>query len=339
MAGMSVRMAIVGCGGRGREFAKGVAADGRCDVVALVDPARDRAEAVAKEFGFRASLYESLDAMLLAEKPEAVCLALWTRLHLPAIERCLAAGVGTILCEKPMAETWPKCRRIGELAQRTGATITFCHQRRFAPGNRYLRALLREGVFGEIQRLDLYSPPHLLDCGTHTVDQALSFLGEVPGKWVLGGCDLSKTVNYFDVPAEGTAVGVVVFQNGVRAQFQFGGPDLDLWGGVRLHGTKGFFEAFWDGEIQRAVVYDDPKWKPEPPEGDPREDVMRHVVADALDAPAKGEEPELSWQKALRAAEILFGLYESMRRRERVELPLTNVNDNPMFELLGLEQH
>ncbi|HCE00665.1 MAG TPA: hypothetical protein DER07_06450, partial [Armatimonadetes bacterium] len=91
MAGMSVRMAIVGCGGRGREFAKGVAADGRCDVVALVDPARDRAEAVAKEFGFRASLYESLDAMLRAEKPEAVCLALWTRLHLPAIERCLAA--------------------------------------------------------------------------------------------------------------------------------------------------------------------------------------------------------------------------------------------------------
>jgi predicted dehydrogenase len=186
-------------------------------------------------------------------------------------------------------------------------------------------------------RLDLYSPPHLLDCGTHTVDQALSFLSEAPAKWVLGGCDLSKTVNYFDVPAEGTAVGVIAFENGVRAQFQFGGPDLDLWGGVRLHGTKGFFETTWDGEIRQAVVYDDPQWKPEAPT-DGQESVMRRVVADALDAAEHGTKPELDWRKALRATEILFALYESMRSRQRVELPLQGVDDNPMFDLLGLEQ-
>lgn len=337
MARASIRMAIVGCGGRGREFAKGVAADGRSELVALVDHAKERAEALISEHGLTASVYKDLAEMLSAEKPDAVCLALWTRLHLPAIEQCLAAGVRIVLSEKPMAETWGACRRIARLAESTGAVLTFCHQRRFAAGNLYLRELLHQGAFGEPLRLDLYSPPHLLDCGTHTVDQALSYLNETPAKWVLGGCDLAKTVNYFDVPAEGAAVGVIVFENGVRAQFQFGGPDLDLWGGVRLHGTRGFFEATWDGDIRRAVVYDDPAWKPEPPET-AKDEAMRRVVADALDAAERGTEPELSWRKALRASEILFALYESMRRRERVELPLVGVEDNPMFDLLGLEQ-
>ncbi|MCX7799237.1 MAG: Gfo/Idh/MocA family oxidoreductase [Fimbriimonadales bacterium] len=337
MAQGSVRMAIVGCGGRGREFAKGLAADGRCEVVALVDPAPGRADELNREHGFGARAYRDLEAMLDEQKPDGVCLALWTRLHLPAIERCLAAGARIVLCEKPMAETWGKCRRIAELAERSGAVLTFCHQRRFAPGNLYLRGLLRQGVFGEPLRMDLYSPPHLLDCGTHTVDQALSFLNERPARWVLGGCDLSKTVNYFDVPAEGAAVGVIVFEKGVRAQLQFGGPDLDLWGGVRLHGTKGFFEATWDGDIQRAVVYDEPDWRPQAPTTG-HDETMRRVVADALDAAERGTEPELGWRKALRASEILFALYESMRRRERVELPLTGVDDNRMFDLLGLEQ-
>jgi hypothetical protein len=61
---------------------------------------------------------------------------------------------------------------------------------------------------------------------------------------------------------------------------------------------------------------------------------MSAYVRNALDCLASGEEPVLSHRKALRAAEIIFALYESMRRRARVELPLT-VDDNAFITMFS----
>jgi UDP-N-acetyl-2-amino-2-deoxyglucuronate dehydrogenase len=181
--------------------------------------------------------------------------------------------------------------------------------------------------------MDLYSLPNLLDCGTHTFDQALSFNGETPAKWVLGTVDASQPLNWFDVRSESLATGLVVFANGVRSYIQVGGPDKDMQTGVRVLGAKGFIEVGWDGEFGRAARYDDPAWQPLPePSSD--EQVMSDYVRDTLDCLASGEEPALSHRKALRAEEIIFALYESMRRRARVELPLT-VDDNAFVTMFG----
>jgi len=55
--------------------------------------------------------------------------------------------------------------------------------------------------------------------------------------------DASKPVRWFDISAEAMAVGTVVFQNGVRANIQAGGPDMDQGSGVRTIGTDGFIEV------------------------------------------------------------------------------------------------
>ena len=153
---------------------------------------------------------------------------------------------------------------MARIAEASGCQLTFCHQRRFSAGNKAIRRWIAEGRFGAIERMDLYSPPNLLDCGTHTVDQALSYLGDIAVKWVLGAVDASKTISYFNVSAECMAVGTIVFENGVRAALQVGGPDMDFWGGVRVIGSEGFVQADWGGVISRAVVYRDPAWQPEP---------------------------------------------------------------------------
>jgi hypothetical protein len=64
---------------------------------------------------------------------------------------------------------------------------------------------------------------------------------------------------------------------------------------------------------------------------------MAGVVRNAVDCLESGAEPETSYQKALRASEIIFAFYESVRRRARVELPLTEVLDNPLHSLLGAD--
>jgi hypothetical protein len=80
------------------------------------------------------------------------------------------------------------------------------------------------------------------------------------------------------------------------------------------------------------VVYSDPSWKPEPTPAAPAPEVG--VVKNALDCLETGAEPELSHRKALRASEIIFAFYESVRRRVRVELPLEGVTDNPFVTML-----
>jgi hypothetical protein len=57
--------------------------------------------------------------------------------------------------------------------------------------------------------------------------------------------------------------------------------------------------------------------------------VIGRGIADLLSSLAGGTEPELSAQKALHATEILFGTFESARRRGRVEFPL-DIDDHPL---------
>lgn len=327
------RAAMIGCGGRAREHVPALKADGRCRVVALADVRGEAAEAMKAEFGLEASIYTDYGEMLGRERPDVVVACLWTPLHLPVFRDCAGAGVRAVLSEKPMAPTWGECLEIARVAEETGCQLTFCHQRRFAAGNRLARRLIAEGRFGAVQRMDLYSPPNLLDCGTHTFDQALSFNGESPARWALGAVDTTETLNWFGVRAEGMATGTVVFENGVRATLQVGGPDRDMESGVRVIGSEGFMEVTWDGQFGQAVVYSDPAWQPpvvEEPAGGP----MAGVVQNALDCLGAGSEPELSFRKALRASEIIFALYESVRRHARVALPLTGVTDNPFLSML-----
>jgi predicted dehydrogenase len=327
------RVALIGCGGRGRVHVPGIVADSRLQLIALADANAANAEAVNEEHKLGAAIYTDYHQLLEHEKPDIVVACLWTELHLAVIRDCAQAGVKAILSEKPMAATWGECLEIAQIAQETGCQLSFTHQRRFAKGNQFVRQLIADGTLGEIKRMDLTSPPHLLDCGTHTFDQALSFLGETPARWVLGAVDTSKVISFFNVRAEATAVGTVVFENGVRANFQFGGPNLDQWSGVRVIGTGGFISVLWGGEIQEYAIYDQPTWQP-PTLEDGDNDHMIGLLRNVADCVESGAEPETSWQKALRAAEIIFALYESVRQCARIELPLTGVTDNPLHALL-----
>ena len=327
------KIALIGCGGRAKEHIPGIKADARCRVVALADVKREAAEAMNAEHEFGAAIYTDHREMLEREKPEVVIACLWTPLHLTVFKDCVDAGVKAVLSEKPMAPTWGECQEIRRLAEASGVLLTFCHQRRFAPGNILARRLLDEGRFGKIERMELSSPPNLLDCGTHTFDQALSFHKETPVKWVLGAVDANEPLNWFGVSAESMAVGTLVFTDGVRATIQTGGPDLDIWGGVRVTGSEGFMEVTWDGQIRRAVVYANPGWTVPHVSEDPSAPMVG-VIRNALDCLESGAEPELSYQKALRASEIIFALYESVRRHARVELPLIGVTDNPFITLM-----
>ncbi|MFD2614816.1 Gfo/Idh/MocA family protein [Paenibacillus gansuensis] len=335
------RVAFIGCGKRAHEHAIGVQEDSRCEVVALSDISSASAETLNSEFGFQANIYMDHKEMLAKEKPDLVLICLWTPLHLPVFRDCAEAGAKAVLCEKPMSATWGECQEMGRIAEETGCQLTFSLQRRFAKGNQTARRFIKEGRIGQVVRMDLYSPPNLLDCGIHTFDQAISYMDEEPAKWVLGAVDTSEIFNWFNVPSECGASGQIMFTNGVLASFYSGSIDtwepqqdmMKLWAGVRVTGTKGFIEIMWDGQIVNAVNYEDPSWKPELELSSMSEQMIGYV-RHAVDCLETGEEPEVSYQKALRSSEIIFAFYESVRRNARVELPLTGVMDSPFITML-----
>lgn len=328
------RVALIGCGQRAYYHVPALQSDERCSIIALSDINPQSAEALSQKFDLSATIYTDYEQMVAQEKPDLVVACLWTPLHLPVFKLCATQGVKAFLSEKPMAPTWGDCLEMAGIAAQTGCQLSFCYQRRYSQNNRQVRQWIREGRFGDILRMDLYSPPNLLDCGTHTFDQMLSYLNEAPVKWVLGAVDASHPINWFNVSAEEMAVGTIVLQNGIRAQFQNGGPDMDIWGGVRVIGSKGFIEATWDGIFQHAALYDDPSWKPIPIE-ETEAQRMSALARDILDCLESGQETDVSYQKALRANEIVFALYESVRRHARITLPLTSVTDNPFVTMLA----
>lgn len=307
----------------------------RYEVVGICDVNLTSAESAKGDFAFeKAATYTNHKVMLAEVKPEMVITSLWTALHLPVFKDCIKAGVKIVHSEKPMAETWGECREMAALAESSGVTLTFSHQRRFAEGNLLARKWMKEGLFGAPLRLEMFSPPHFLDCGTHTFDQAMSMMDETPGRWIMAAADTSTRVNYFDVLAEGICTANLVFENGVRGTIQCGEPDMEIWGGLRLTGEKGFFEIFWDGEFRNVRLYDDPAFAAPSiqPDGEAQ---MRAMMTHILDCYESGEESEVSLQKAMRAAEIIFTGYESIRRRERLEIPCLDFDDNPIHDILN----
>jgi len=327
------RVAFIGCGKRARAHLPGIRADARCQLVAACDVVEANAAALLEQAAVDASVYTDHLEMLSKERPDVVITPLWTGLHLPVFRDCVQAGAKAVLCEKPMAPTWADCREMARLAEERRCLLTFCHQRRFAAGNLLARRLLAAGVFGQVERMDLYSPKGLLDCGTHSIDQALSFNDEQPAKWVLAAMDTSTFNTPFGIHAETHLNGTIVFANDVRAHVWCGGPDQDLFTGVRVIGSEGFFEIEWAGQFNRAVVYRQPDWQlPELTDQPPSE--MCGVISNAIDCLRSGDEPELSYHKTLRNNEIIFAMFESVRQRRRIELPIV-IDDHPLEAMIA----
>lgn len=336
-----IKTALIGCGRRGHLHIAGILKDPRFELAAICDIRPEAMDEIASKFSLGADVarYTSYEKMLAEIKPEMVIQALWPAHRLPVYEACVRGGVRHMVSEKPMAASWDDAVRIRELAEGSDCRLSYTHQRRFSPGNRRVRELICQGAIGEVTRLDLYAFQHLLDCGTHSLDQAWSYIGENPVKWVMGSLETEGQVSWFDVPGEGSFAGTLMYENGLIGSIFLNlkdcrRPDPN---GVTLYGTKGYMELSWEGKLfghYSADMMPELDEYAKLSEGDCMGDNIALMWKHIADCYLSGAEDELSWRHAYDAAEVIFGLYESVRRRGRVELPLSGVSGNPLLEIL-----
>ncbi|MFW6256277.1 MAG: Gfo/Idh/MocA family protein [Candidatus Sumerlaeota bacterium] len=331
-----IKTALIGCGKRGNGNAKAIRGNERLEMVGLVDPNIEAAQGLKDEFGFaNASAYSDHKEMLEKEKPELCAICVWTGLHLPLFRDCAEAGVKAVFLEKPMAGSWSESREIARIAEETGCHLFFSHQRRCNRGNQIAREMFADGIFGRILRMDLYAPCGLLDCGTHTLDQAFSYLGDEVGvQWVHGALDMTEIKEPFGIPEVGFFSGNMMYDNGVLASIfcrEF--PGQDHWTGLKVFGSKGFMEFGWGGEVNRYAIFDQPDFVPPAIEEDKFEPMVKSY-ASIVECMETGEAGPLDYRKALRATEVIYAFYESARTHRRIDLPLTGVEGHPLVEMI-----
>lgn len=138
-----MRIGLIGAGGIARTHASCLRGIDGVRIVGVVDPARDRAEALAAEHG--AVAFDDLGQLLGEVHAVYVCSP--PTLHREHVEEAAAAGVH-VYCEKPVATTLADGRAIAEAVDQSGVHAMVGFNNRFRPALRRWRDLVRDGELG-----------------------------------------------------------------------------------------------------------------------------------------------------------------------------------------------
>ena len=314
----------------GYRHAEAFAALDNCEVAACADLVEDHAQRFASEFDIdEENVFADYREMLSAVDLDVVSVTTPIPTHAPiVIDVANRSDVSAIHCEKPMADTWGDSRLMAQECDRQDVQLTFNHQLRFDGPTEVAKELLDEGRIGELERVEA-SRRDLFESGTHQMDICSYMAGDVPGAWVLGNVDYREAELAHGVHIEDQALGLWKYRNGVYGLASTGDGEDAIGCHVRLRGTGGTIEIRFFGE-EKVVVYTGGDREvvecPSPPR-------IQGVAADLIACLETGEEPRTSANNTMVATEIMYSIYESSRRRGRVDLPL-RVPDNPLIDML-----
>lgn len=308
-----------------------------CELVACADIVEENARSFAEIFGIP-RVYTDYQEMLEKEALDIVSICTWPHLHAPMVIASAVAGVKAIHCEKPMADTWGASRLMAQECERRGVRLTFNHQRRFGAPFRKAKALLEEGAIGDLFRIE-FGMGNLYDYGSHNFDLANYFNNEITAEWVIAQIDYRTENLVFGVHNENQAFALWRYRNGVFGVAATGAGASLIGCHHRLIGAKGIIEIGPTGPglpVLRLYRWGSAEWEPIDcgKEGLHGPGYIERAIADIVSALKEGRESELCARNALNATEIIFACYESVRRRGRVDLPLT-IQDNPLSDLVA----
>lgn len=270
---MSVKVAIIGCGGIGTaKHLPSLSKVEEVEVVAFCDIIIERAEKAREKFGTEdAKVYTDYKEMLAEGSYDAVHVCTPNSSHAELSIAALEAG-SHVMCEKPMAKTSEEARAMIEAAERTGKKLTIGYQNRFRTDSTYLHAACEEDELGEIYSAKAHAIRRravptwgvfldeeaqgggpLIDIGTHALDLTLWMMNNYKPKYVVGQAyhKLSGTKNAANAwgpwdpdkfTVEDSAFGFVVMENGatIYLEASWALNSLDVKEAkTTLMGTKG----------------------------------------------------------------------------------------------------
>ena len=128
---------------------------GDIEIVGIVEPNRDLARQYSEQHGYSMDMvYDSLEEMVEAVKPEAVTAFNTIFDHLEVVEYCAPRGIH-VMVEKPLAVSYEHARKMLELAGKHGIHLLTNYETSWY-GSTYeaFRLLNQQGKLGDLKRLE-----------------------------------------------------------------------------------------------------------------------------------------------------------------------------------------
>ncbi len=187
---MTLKVGMFGAGRIGQVHARSVAAHARSRLVAVSDPNRQAAEALAEEHGARIL---SGDDLLADKDIDAIVIAAPTDTHAGLIEAGIAAGKA-VFCEKPVDLDLARAQACRDAVAAHKQPVMIGFNRRFDPDFAALKTAFDAGDIGRGELLSITSfdpaPPPVSyikvsgglfrDMAIHDFDMACWMFGAVP---------------------------------------------------------------------------------------------------------------------------------------------------------------
>lgn len=323
------RAGIIGCGAISRAHASCYKESGRTDLVAVADINIEALKKFSTEFSV-SSTYTDYREMLDKEDLEIVSVCTWHDTHAEITIAAAERGISGIICEKPMATSLGQADAMLKTCEENGTKLTVAHVNRYVPVYAETRRLIKEGAIGKPEIIWSRTEGKLLNWGTHLIDLARYWLDDPETEWVIGQVE-RKTERYeHRLRIEDLCVGLICFSGGTRLILECGLPGVS-GNSFSVYGTEGFIIPSKKPPILRSpkkgwqemdLLRDEYKMKRDPILPYPAE--MDLMLLEELLAWMEGRthDHRCSGTKAHNTVEIMMAIYESLRTKGVVHIPL-----------------
>jgi UDP-N-acetyl-2-amino-2-deoxyglucuronate dehydrogenase len=323
MAEKKYKVGLIGCGGMGNSHAGAFKNNPRTELVAVGDINADAAKNLAEKYAVP-NYYTDRKEMFKNEELDILAITTWqsvrAEIALDAIENTNIVGM---FGEKPMCASLGEAQDMVSACDKKGVKLVIGHQRRFSSQNTEARKLIQEGAIGKPQVMMRRDGLGLLNRGTHEIDEMMYILGDPKALWVIG--QTSRETDKWErrVRCEDLCMGLICFEGGIRGIYESDLPEPGLKGDV-VYGSEGMLKRGENGTIM-LLNNKDTDWQVIPPRAG--ETNQHEEFLDWLDGKVDSHRGE--GHIAIKTMEIMMAIYESLRIKNVVMLPL-QTRENPL---------
>lgn len=179
MTGKSIKVAVVGTGGWGKNHVRVLNDLGV--LTAVCDFDENRVNSLSKKF--KVNSYLSLDSLLEKETDLDACLVCTpTKTHFKVAQEIMKHKIN-VFVEKPLSFSSTECIELTNLSKENNVVLTSGYIERFNPAVQDLKQIIDENKYGELLMMEFHRenrmPLHIKDVGiiydtsVHDIDTAL----------------------------------------------------------------------------------------------------------------------------------------------------------------------
>lgn len=216
----------------------------RFELCAIVETDKAR-HAYLNKYYPGVKIYEKMEDMLLAVKPDIVSVATPTKDHFKAVILAASRKVPVVLCEKPIAYDLREAEIMIKKCQENGTKLFINHIRHYDGLMNKWSEKVKSGLLGNLEQAMFQYYNGLYNNGTHFLDLVMMFAGKPV--YVMAKKNETIPWNENDINVDG----LLFFENGLTLSIQSLSKNYG-YQNIKIFGEKGMLEI---GNMTYEIKY------------------------------------------------------------------------------------